>query len=50
MIELPYLAAFYVTRAFLPEMFARRSGSIVNVTSVASYMVWPNAAEYIAAL
>ena len=49
MIELPYLAAFYVTRAFLPEMLARRSGSIVNVTSVASYMVWPNAAGYIAA-
>ena len=49
MIELPYLAAFYVTRAFLPEMLARRSGSIVNVTSVASYMVWPNGAGYIAA-
>jgi short-subunit dehydrogenase len=49
MIELPYLAAFYVTRAFLPDMRARRSGSIVNVTSVASFLVWPNAAGYIAA-
>ena len=49
MIELPYLAAFAVTRAFLPAMLARGSGHIVNVTSPASYMVWPNAAAYIAA-
>lgn len=49
MIELPYLAAFYVTRFFLPHMLARKSGHIVNVTSPASYMAWPNAAGYIAA-
>ncbi len=49
MIELPYLAAFYVTRFILPEMLARKEGHIVNVTSPASYMVWPNAAAYIAA-
>lgn len=30
MIELPYLAAFYTTRAFLPAMMARRSGHIVK--------------------
>jgi len=28
MIELPYLAAFYVTRVFLPEMLQRGSGQI----------------------
>jgi short-subunit dehydrogenase len=49
MIELPYLAAFYVTRMFLPEMIARGRGQIACVTSPASYMVWPNACAYIAA-
>lgn len=49
MIELPYLAAFYTTKAFLPAMMTRRSGHIVSVTSPASFIVWPNAAGYIAA-
>ena len=49
MIEVPYLAAVYVTRAFLPEMVARRSGAIACITSPASYLAWPNACAYIAA-
>ncbi len=49
MIELPYLAAFYVTRMFLPDMLARGRGQIACVTSPASRMVWPNACGYIAA-
>ncbi len=49
MIELPYLAAFNVTRLILPQMLARGQGHIVNVTSPASYIVWPGAAAYIAA-
>ena len=49
MIEVPYLAAFNLTRAFLPEMLVRRSGAIACVTSPASYLVWPNASAYIAA-
>jgi uncharacterized protein len=49
MIEVPYLAAFNLTRAFLPLMLSRRSGAIACVTSPASYLAWPNAAAYIAA-
>jgi short-subunit dehydrogenase len=49
MIEVPYLAAFNLTRAVLPDMLARRSGAIACITSPASYVVWPNAAAYIAA-
>ena len=49
MIEVPYLAAFNLTRAFLPEMLKRRSGAIACITSPASYLAWPNAAAYIAA-
>jgi short-subunit dehydrogenase len=49
MIEVPYLASFNLTRAFLPAMLARRSGSIAFVTSPASYIAWPRASAYIAA-
>lgn len=48
MIELPYLAAFYVTRMFLPDMIARGHGQIACITSPASHIVWPNACAYIA--
>src|SRR5262245_4585781 len=49
MIEVPYLAAFNLTRAFVPEMTARGSGAIACITSPASYVVWPKAAAYVAA-
>ena len=49
MIAVPYLAAFNLTRAFLPGMIARKSGAIACITSPASYLVWPKAAAYIAA-
>jgi short-subunit dehydrogenase len=49
MIEVPYLAAFNLTRAFLPPMLARRSGAIACITSPASYLAWSNACAYIAA-
>jgi short-subunit dehydrogenase len=49
MIEVPYLAAFNLTRAFLPKMIARGSGAIACVTSPASFVVWPNAGAYTAA-
>jgi short-subunit dehydrogenase len=49
MIEVPYLAGFTLTRAFLPAMLARRSGAIAFITSPASYLAWPRASAYIAA-
>jgi short-subunit dehydrogenase len=49
MIEVPYLAAFNLTRAFLPKMLVRRSGAIAFITSPASYLAWPRASAYIAA-
>lgn len=41
MMSAPYFAAFFVTRAFIREMIARRSGHIVNVCSIASRMLLP---------
>jgi short-subunit dehydrogenase len=49
MIEVPYLAGFNLTRAFLPAMLARRNGAIAFITSPASYLAWPKASAYIAA-
>lgn len=49
MMAVPYFAAFFVTRAFLPAMLARRRGSIVLVNSPASIAPWPGATAYTAA-
>lgn len=49
MMAVPYFAAFCITHAFLPAMIRRRSGHIVNVSSVASHFVWPGATAYTAA-
>lgn len=38
--------AFYVCRAALPHLVAAGAGSIVTLTSVAAYRVWPHDAAY----
>jgi short-subunit dehydrogenase len=48
-MAVPYFAAFNLTRACLPAMRRRGHGHIVNVTSVAARLVWPDAAAYSAA-
>lgn len=49
MMALPYFAAAWLTSAFLPAMRRRGSGHIVNISSVASRIVWPGATAYTAA-
>ena len=49
MTQLPYLAAVYVTRGFLPEMIKRGSGHILNVNSPASMIGIPGSVTYSAA-
>src|SRR5262249_44223087 len=49
MMAVPYFAAAWLTRAFLPAMRARNSGHIVNISSVGSRFAWPGATAYIAA-
>lgn len=46
MMASPYFGAFNMTRAFLPAMRRRNAGHIVNVTSPAGFVAWPNATAY----
>jgi short-subunit dehydrogenase len=49
MTDVPYHAAFYVTRAFVEEMLRRRFGWIVNITTPAAFVPWPGAIGYASA-
>jgi short-subunit dehydrogenase len=48
-VAVPFLAAFNLTREFLPGMRQRGTGHIVNVTSIGAFLVWPSATGYISA-
>jgi short-subunit dehydrogenase len=48
-MTVPYFAAFNILHVFLPAMLPRRSGHIVNISSVGSRFVWPGATAYLAA-
>lgn len=49
MMAVPYFAAFYITKAFLPGMIERNSGHIINMTSYAGFIAFSGATAYIAA-
>jgi short-subunit dehydrogenase len=46
-IKVPYLAAFFVTKVFMPELLKRNSGHIVNMTSFAAKIPFSGATAYI---
>jgi len=46
MLGAPFLAAWNVTRAFMPALLARRNGVVVHVGSPASVAPWPGATGY----
>ena len=49
MIKVPYLAAFFVTQAFIPGMLARRSGVLIHVNWGRALAPWPSSVAYAAA-
>lgn len=48
-MDLPYFAAFHVTRAFIEPMLARGSGTIFQINSPVAVVPWPGAVGYAAA-
>jgi len=49
MLGAPYLAAFHVNHAFLPDLLARGAGVLVHVNSPACFLPWRSSAGYAAA-
>lgn len=49
MMDAPYFAAFFVTRAFLPAMLEARRGIVMHLNSPACRVTWPESVGYAAA-
>lgn len=47
-MDINYYGVLYMTQAFLPEMQARNSGKILNVSSIFGFVGAPNHADYCA--
>ncbi len=48
MIAAPFLGALHVSRALLPGMLARGSGTLIHVQSPAAFAPWPHSVAYAA--
>ena len=46
MIETNLYSAYYLTRQLVPTMKAQKSGYIINMASIASFMAYPNGGSY----
>ncbi len=46
MIETNLYSAYHLTRNLVPSMIARKSGYIINMASIASFMAYPNGGSY----
>ena len=46
MIETNLYSAYHLTRKIAPSMVERRSGYIINMASIASFMAYPNGGSY----
>ena len=48
-MAVPYFGAFYMTKAFLPDLKKENNGQIINMTSYAGFIPFSGATAYIAA-
>lgn len=46
MMETNLYSAYHLTRKLLPDMIAQKSGFIINMASIASFMAYPNGGSY----
>lgn len=46
MIDTNLYSAYHLTRALIPGMIARKTGIIINMCSIASFMSYPNGGSY----
>lgn len=46
MIETNLYSAYYLSRMIVPGMCERKSGHIINICSIASFMAYPNGGSY----
>lgn len=46
MIETNLYSAYHLTRKLIPQMMTQKSGYIINMASIASFMAYPNGGSY----